>query len=62
MPFMTNFQNVLSSVKKKSVLVNPKTLITQLLNLLLEGLATSPPQDIRIINEARNNVVDCFSG
>jgi hypothetical protein len=48
-------------VKKKSVLVNPKTLITQLLNLLLEGLTASPPQNIRIINEARNNVVDCFS-
>ena len=61
MLFMTNFQNVLSSVKKKSVLVNPKTLISQLLNLLLEGLATSPPQNIRIINETRNNVVDCFS-
>ena len=61
MPFMTNFQNVLSSVKKKSVLVNPKKLLTQLLNFLLEGLATSPPQNIRIINEARNNVVNCFS-
>jgi hypothetical protein len=29
MPFMTNFQNVLSSVKKKSVLVYPKIPITQ---------------------------------
>lgn len=31
MPFMTNFQNVLSSVKKKSVLVYPKMLVTHLL-------------------------------